>query len=230
LFTSSPRWSPDGRALIAAARDRHGRNGIFRIDAQTGEFTNVVYGPGFPAQPQWSRDGAKIYYVHDGVIERDLTSGNTRALLPPLASRSQLALSPDGQFLALAGLAYDSESSRLLQILPTGGGQPRELLSLAEGEKWGAARTVAWTPDSRALIVLKATPARKELWMVPVDGGSPRRLDIDADSFTRDAEGGLDQGFSLSPDGRQIAFLTGKSAAEVWALENFLPAPTTAKR
>ena len=55
LFTSSPRWSPDGRTLIAAARDRQGRNGIFRIDAQTGEFTNIVYGPGFPAQPQWSQ-------------------------------------------------------------------------------------------------------------------------------------------------------------------------------
>jgi Tol biopolymer transport system component len=230
LFTSSPRWSPDGRTLITAARDRQGRNGIFRIDAQTGEFTNVVYGPGFPAQPQWSKDGAKIYYVHDGVIERDLTTGANRLLLPPLASRSQLALSPDGRFLALAGLAFDSGSSRLLQILPTGGGEPRELLRLTDAEKWGAARTVAWTPDSRAVIVMKNTQARNELWVAPVDGGTPRRLDIDADIFTRDADGGLDQGFSLSPDGRQIAFLSGKSAAEVWALENFLPPVTAVKR
>jgi virginiamycin B lyase len=31
---------------------------------------------------------------------------------------------------------------------------------------------------------------------------------------------------SLSPDGRRIAFLMRKTAAEVWALENFLPAPS----
>ena len=229
LFTRDPRWSRDGRSLVAAARDRQGRNGIFRIDAQTGEFTNIVYGPGFPAQPQWSQDGTKIYYVHDGVIERDLTTGNNQVLLP-LVGRSQLALSPDGRFLALAGLAYDSGSSRLLQILPTGGGEPRELLRLEEVEKWGASRTVAWTPDSGAVIVIKKTPARNELWLVPVDGATPRRLDIDADSFTRDADGGLDSGFSLSPDGRQIAFLSGKSVAEVWALENFLPPATAAKR
>jgi Tol biopolymer transport system component len=229
LFTSSPRWSPDGRMLIAAARDRQGRNGIFRIDAQTGEFANIVYGPGFAAQPQWSKDGAKIYYVHDGVIERDLATSANRRLLP-LAGRSQLALSPDGRFLALVGLAFDSESSRLLQILPTDGGEPRELLRLAEAEKWGAHRTVAWTPDSRAVIVIKNTRARNELWLAPVDGSTPRRLDIDADSFTRDADGGRDQGFSLSPDGRQIAFLSGKSAAEVWALENFMPPPNAARR
>jgi hypothetical protein len=67
------------------------------------------------------------------------------------------------------------------------------------------------------------------LWLVPIDGTAPRRLDIDAAVFTKDG-GGLDSGFSLSRDGRQIAFLSGKSVAEVWALENFLPASTTAKR
>lgn len=40
----------------------------------------------------------------------------------------------------------------------------------------------------------------------------------------------LDEGFSLSPDGRPIAFLSGKSAAEVWALENFLPPALTVRR
>ena len=38
-------------------------------------------------------------------------------------------------------------------------------------------------PTVVPLIVLKATSARKELWMVPIDGASPRRLDIDADSL-----------------------------------------------
>ena len=229
LFTRDPRWSPDGRTLIAAARDRQGRNGIFRIDAQTGEFTNVVYGPGFGASPQWSRDGAKIYYVHDGVIERDLAAGTQRVLMPPLTGKGQLAISPDGRFVALSGVDYDRDANQRLQIVPTSGGEPRELLRLADGETWGPARSMVWAPDSRALIVMKVTAARKGLWLVPVDGGSPKLLDIDTDTFTKDGQG-LDQGFSLSPDGRQIAFLSGKSAAEVWALENFLPPANTARR
>lgn len=229
LFTRDPRWSPDGRALVAAARDRQGKNGIFRIDAQTGEFTPVVDGPGFGASPQWSRDGAKIYYVHEGLIERDLSTGTNRLLLPPLTGKGQLAISPDGRFLALAGVDYDRDANRRLQIVPIDGGGPRELLQLADGETWGPARSVAWTPDSRALLLIKKTKARHEMWLVPVDAASPRKLDIDADTFTRDGQG-LDQGFSLSPDGRQIAFLSGKSAAEVWALENFLPPSNTARR
>ena len=34
---------------------------------------------------------------------------------------------------------------------------------------------------------------------------------------------------SLSPDGHSIAFQKGKTVSEVWALENFLPAPGTKK-
>jgi hypothetical protein len=41
--------------------------------------------------------------------------------------------------------------------------------------------------------------------------------------WTQGSMGFLDSGFSLSPDGRRLAFLTGKNAAEIWALENFLP-------
>ena len=62
-------------------------------------------------------------------------------------------------------------------------------------------------------------------------GEGPRKLDIDPNIWlegsARPGEATGDQGFIRSPDGRSIAFLTGKSVLEVWALANFLPPSAT---
>ena len=86
-----------------------------------------------------------------------------------------------------------------------------------------------WTPDSSGVIITKDTGPRRELWLVPVAGGPPRKLDIDPDIWSEGASAFGNLGFSLSPDGRSIAFQTGTSVSEVWALENFLPAPSAKK-
>ncbi len=48
-------------------------------------------------------------------------------------------------------------------------------------------------------------------------------------SPSQGSAGNGDQGFSLSPDRRGIAFQMGKTVSEIRALENFLP-KATAKR
>lgn len=125
-----------------------------------------------------------------------------------------------------------------LLLLPVAGGRPRQILRLTPSE--ALFRPGAWTPDSSALIIQKHTGSRWELWLVPVAGGSTRKLDIDP-SIWRDGisnggisvtqQGGVgsvlqqgDGAFSLSADGRRVALVIGKEVAEVWALENFLPA------
>ena len=60
---------------------------------------------------------------------------------------------------------------------------------------------------------------RVELWLVPVNDGQPRKLDIDVATWSLDGLGG----FRLHPNGHQIAFLAGERSQEVWALENVLP-------
>jgi hypothetical protein len=81
---------------------------------------------------------------------------------------------------------------------------------------------MAWSGDSRAVLAIRTTPGGKTLWEVPIDGRPARQLAVDAAVFTKDAEGMLDQGFAISPDGRQIAFLSGRTAYEVWAVEHLL--------
>lgn len=80
-YARLPRWSPDGRSLIVVGRDMKGRNGIFQVDAQTGQPTPIVLGVNSSASPQWSVDGKRIYYVSRNahvLVERVLSSGTER--------------------------------------------------------------------------------------------------------------------------------------------------------
>jgi hypothetical protein len=87
----------------------------------------------------------------------------------------------------------------------------------------------SWTLDDDALVIAKrlvsAAPnveVPRELWLVPLSGGEPRRLDIDISGWST----GL---MSFSPDGRHVAFMAGKDSLEVWALTGFLPDKSTAR-
>jgi Tol biopolymer transport system component len=131
--------------------------------------------------------------------------------------------SPDRRWLATRTNVDPMTKAASLLLVPAAGGGAREVFQVTEPESFAGGRMVTWTPDNSSLLVAKRNPSGVEMWQVPVNGGSPRKLDIDVGSWLDGAAGGLDSGFSLSPDGRQIAFMKGKHAAEVWAIENFLP-------
>ena len=61
---SQPRWSPDGSALAITASDRRGRQGIYRVDVETGRETPLVLtGPGEGVlYHSWSPDGQAICF------------------------------------------------------------------------------------------------------------------------------------------------------------------------
>jgi Tol biopolymer transport system component len=215
----------DGRSLLTRGRDLRGRDGIFQVDAQSGEATAVTLSDGLSTLAQWSPEGKKVYFNRSGLfVERDLASGAERDVYRDAGVRNG-SLSPDGQYFAVARTDPSTKTARLL-LVPVAGDQPRELLRLTQLES--LAPVNVWTPDSSAVIITKDTGSRIELWLVPVAGGPPRKLDIDPDIWS----GGSSEllaGFSLSPDGRSIAFQMGKTTSEVWALENFLPAPSAKK-
>ncbi len=224
LYPRDPRWAPDGRSLVVAARDPRGRNGLFRLDAQSGAILWTLDGPAFNSYPQWSPDGTKILYLlrRDGVMEHDLQTGNGRQIVKNPQLNYDLSLSPDGRFMAARALD-NPNATQTLQVIPAGGGAPRELLRVHGPDRIDRG-PVVWTPDGRSLIVAQTLSSRLGLWLVPIDGSTPRTLDLDYASWIEGGQGPLDEGFSLSPDGRSIVFPMGKNSAEVWALENILPA------
>lgn len=227
LYFGPLSWSPSGDAILTSGTDIRGRNGVFRIDARTGEATVVVEGAR-NAYPRYSPDGKAVIYrrVEAGnfadiaLVERALTSGAERVI-----SRGEFgvfSVSPDGRSLAVSIGGLASAAAQSVVEIRLDSGETRDLLRAGPSERIPPYVAPRWTPDGKAVIVRKRSP--NEIWFVPTGGGQPRRLDLDVRDW---AFGPIGQ-FAIHPDGQRIAFLSGALSNEVMVLENFLPAQSTA--
>ncbi len=220
---SSLRWSPDGRSFLIQAVDEKGREGFYRVMAETGGAAAILLEePGEQLRSvDWSAEGNALYFIrHDStnrsrLMRRDLRTGVETELY-----RSRLtevaALSPNGHWLAFAeGVPAAQGAVAILKVLPIAGGEPRELLRASH-----PIRAPAWMPDGASLLVVTGTASRRdpkdELWQVPVEGGTARSLGI--------LPGGIVRHVSVHPDGRRIAFSADRTLNEVWVMENVLAA------
>ena len=224
-----PRWSPDGKTILVS------RNGLHSIDVQSGDIVPLVQDEGVQ-RFVYSPDGTVVYYLRQlrssgsveaiEVVSRELATQNVKVLSQHDSNDGQdygLAISPDGQQLAVASL-------RRIWLMPIEGGTSRQLLSLPEDEVIPEHVGIAWTPLGNSLIFakrllgpkerysLKAPAKRSELWKVAVDSGAAESLNLVVD--------GLRQ-LSLHPDGRQITYTQYPPGAdprtEIWAIDDFLP-------
>ena len=220
------QWSPDGRLLLATGSDNKGRGGLYRIDVQTGEVAPIVQGSSLSFRPQgvWSKDGKAIFYsstdlaARDGGIwRRDLESNRETEIYRKPAGESDgsgrnLALSPDGQWLAFG-------NHRVLVVIPSSGGEPRELFRLQEPEGRSLSG-LEWAGDGEHLLFsigrtpLGSSNVTPGLWRIPAAGGEPQKIGLATQDRTT---------LAIHPDGRQIAFTAGEPKQEVWVMENFLP-------
>ena len=133
-------------------------------------------------------------------------------------------LSPDGRYVAVWRVNGNEAtrpawSTATVLLIPTDGGEPRELLRSAPTDEVFRVH-LAWGPGGRSLLAQKNTAGGAQLWSVPIDGGERRKLDL---SFSNAV------GMRVHPDGRQVAYVDGENKNEVMVLENFLPANTTVK-
>jgi Tol biopolymer transport system component len=94
-------------------------------------------------------------------------------------------------------------------------------VDVPEGEQ---ITTAEWSADGRSLLFGKSVRTddqhrTTELWRVPASGGEPRNLGLAMENL---------RSLGVHPDGRQSAFITGRSRNDVWVMENFL-APVEAE-
>ena len=218
-------WTSDAKSLLVVGRDAKGRGGVFTVDARTGATTAILRyaNPSWLGfQPKLSPDGTNIYYRvpeeqdarKNVLIERELVSGREREVTR--GSFGAFKISPDGRWIATVRNDAATGASSL-ELIPASEGDTRQLLS-ADLPQSIISGPLTWTRDSRNLLVVRAVSTQTpEFWLVPVDGGAPRKLDIAA-------PGGF-ASINASGDLATVVATDAASSArdEVWALENFLP-------
>ena len=230
-------WAADNRAVFATMADKT-RQGLYRIDIRTGESTLL-------ARSGWSDsliknfavspDGKSVYYAHfqwvkkiTTVVRYDLQTGQETEIYrkPSPPDIGAMSVSPDGGYVALSTadtilLEGGGNRGMVIRLVPTAGGEPRDLLQ-GHLDWWTSS---AWTPDGQTMLFYKRTSAatggRRELWQVPSAGGEPRKINMGMDLDLRDLH--------LHPDGRRIVFTAGRNEKEVWVMENFLAPSAPAK-
>ena len=229
-------WSPDGGSILVNGHlHTRGDPGLYQLDAQTGHATAIVEStPGtYITGAVSSPDGKTVFYARFDlpptraqILARDLETGEEseiyRATEPNLPS-PRLALSPDGRQLAflddLSGGGPGNAKVMALKLIPSAGGEPRELFRVDQSENLSPF-VLAWTPDGGHVLVGKRRGGANrsqtvELWRVPVERGEPEQLGLTS-------EGGMSE-LRVHPDGRRIAFALDQRMDEIWVMENFLP-------
>jgi Tol biopolymer transport system component/DNA-binding winged helix-turn-helix (wHTH) protein len=161
--------------------------------------------PGMEYQATFSPDGSHVAFVwcHDG--NHDVYVQPVGVLKPsPLAEEPELehspAWSPDGRWIAFIRDPAEPEGRARVLVKPPFAGEERlvtQFLGQQDQAIWQ--RQIAWTPDSRHLVLSRPDDhgATWSLYFVDVKSGAMRRL---TESPARDSAP------AVSADGRSLAF------------------------
>ena len=203
-----PRWSPDGQSLLVWGPGRESRPGLHSVNVETGLLTLISsVRDNLRRHAVWSPDGTSIYARSNGRLSRlDLATGHETELYKGGGGLRGMDVSPDGRWLAFYGGA-DS-----LVVMPSAGGDPREVVHLDENEANHALRAfVRWTPDGEHLLFSKR---ESQMWKVHAESGVQQQIGPEIKGLIR---------ADMHPDSRQIAFTVQQKGSALWVMENFLP-------
>ena len=221
-----PRWSHDGRNIFLTGMSAFRLYGIYKVDVQTGMLTPILtYKPQDNKNALFmesSRDGKSFFYQHQD-REKSLCrifvrsfENETEKELYRLSHRLGVScsLSPDGQWLAIVS----RERKRALAIIPTTGGEPKELFRFEH--VGGHPTALTWTADGKYILFSLSQKKRglqKSLWCIPSVGGKPQNLGLRMAYYDN---------LSAHPNGEHIAFSSWGPTyqmPEIWVMENFWP-------
>lgn len=204
-YVNQISWAPNSRSIIAIGFTTANETGIFRINDETSEITKLA---DMGMCPKLCPDGKTLVFAGEkGIMKRDLEIGSESVVVTD--GKMFYDLSPDGKEVVY----HLNGPSIMIQSLS--GGEPREIFRGPERPLWYYG--LRWTRDGRYIVVRPRFTESKisEIFLVPVDGGTPIKLEISVTKI---------ESFTLHPDNKRFAFsVIGESKSELWVMENFLP-------
>jgi DNA-binding winged helix-turn-helix (wHTH) protein/Tol biopolymer transport system component len=131
--------------------------------------------------------------------------------VPPSQVEEQIAISPNGQYLAYLYLETNPANvvGQKITVMPLKGGPPVKVVNLPR-----KIRTFRWSPDSKGLQYLNRIFAgnSSNLWQQALRGGEPTQL-------TRFTSGRIFD-FQWSRDGKKLLFIRGDLNGDVVLIKN----------
>jgi len=207
---SSPAVSPDGRYIVFVSQ-RAGFPSLWRMDLD-GSNLKQLTNNAEDYSPQISLDGQWI--VFDSWRSGRLTlwkipvdGGTPVQIIDKFTSAP--ALSPDGKLIACFYNEQPSAPTRIM-VLPFDGGPPLKTFDLATTVDQ---RSLAWTPDGRAITYFDKRSGTMNLWSQPFDGGAAKPL-------TNFSANGVSQR-AWSRDGKQLLLVRATITTDVVLIRDF---------
>jgi len=164
--------------------------------------------PGREQQAAFSPDGNSVAFAWNGEAEDNwdiyvklIGPGSPQRLTTDPAIELSPAWSPDGRSIAFGRVRDDLRVSVL--VVPSRGGPEREVFETSGSGILGLGQILAWSADSRFLVVAASPSAPEPVVLTAVDvaTGATRPVTRPSPEFDADLLP------SISPDGRMLAFV-----------------------
>ncbi|HJU90822.1 MAG TPA: protein kinase [Gemmatimonadaceae bacterium] len=210
---SDPRWSPDGTKILYLERA-----GAFSVPSSGGvPRQEVPAGRGSIVESaSWSPDGNSIAFViSDSVFVKDRDAAPR--LLTTMFEPALCSWSPDGAYIACA--SGNARYSRTTELF--GNISPSRIIAVRVSDGRQSVVTdnsslnhsPVWSADGSRLYFLSNRHGPRDIYVVPIDrdarpSGEPLRLTTGLDAHS----------FSMSGDGRRVAYSAYATTANVWSM------------
>jgi len=212
-----PATCGDGRYLVYVVR-QGATSDVWRVDAADGGNPTQItrmgsVASGIRLKIACSPDGKWVAFLASnpssaGSAWRVPTEGGTPTKLIDDMDRPRVAISPDGQMVAVHLWGKTATSPSVLAAIPAQGGQPVYHFDAPPGMF-----NLAWSPDGKSFQYVLTREGVGNLWEQPLAGGPPRQLThFQSDQIVD---------FAWSLDGARVAFARGNQSSNVVLISNF---------